>query len=75
LDELFDALFVQPVNSLARLARVLDQYLVDGLVDLIGQIPAFIGYLVRPFQNGLVQFYALLMALGVSGFLLATMLR
>jgi NADH-quinone oxidoreductase subunit L len=75
LDELFEAIFVQPVNSLARLARVLDQYLVDGLVDLIGQIPAFIGYLVRPFQNGLVQFYALLMALGVGGFLLATMLR
>jgi NADH-quinone oxidoreductase subunit L len=75
LDELFEALFVRPVNSLARLARVLDQYLVDGLVDLIGQVPAFIGFLVRPFQNGLVQFYALLMALGVGGFLLATMLR
>ena len=75
LDELFAAIFVRPLEGLARLIRILDQYLVDGLVDLIGQIPAFIGYLVRPFQNGLVQSYALLMALFVGGLLLATMLR
>jgi len=42
---------------------------------LIAQVPAFAGWLARPFQNGLVQFYALLMALGVGGFVLATMLR
>ncbi|MCI0680796.1 MAG: NADH-quinone oxidoreductase subunit L [Gemmataceae bacterium] len=75
LDELFEALFVRPFAGLARLCKTLDQYLVDGLVDLIGQVPAFVGYVMRPFQNGLVQFYALLMALGVAGFLLATMLR
>jgi NADH-quinone oxidoreductase subunit L len=75
LDELFEALFVRPLEALARLIRMLDQYLVDGLVDLVGQIPALAGYLVRPFQNGLIQFYALLMALGVGGFLLATMMR
>jgi proton-translocating NADH-quinone oxidoreductase chain L len=75
LDELFEALFVRPVERLARLSRILDQHLVDALVDLVGQTPAFLGYLARPFQNGLVQFYALLMALGVAGFVLATMLR
>ena len=46
-----------------------------GLVDLAGQVPTFIGFIVRPIQNGLVQFYALLMALGVGGFLLAILLR
>jgi NADH-quinone oxidoreductase subunit L len=75
LDELFEAIFVRPLTGLAQMIRVIDQYVVDGLVDLVGQMPALFGYLVRPFQNGLVQFYALLMALGVSGFLLATMLR
>ncbi len=75
LDELFEAFFVRPLTNAAALARVLDQYVVDGLVDLLAEIPGFFGYLVRPFQNGLVQFYALLMALGVAGFLLATMLR
>jgi len=75
LDELFEALFVRPVAGLAALSRVLDHHLVDGIVDLIAQVPAFAGWLARPFQNGLVQFYALLMALGVGGFVLATMLR
>jgi NADH-quinone oxidoreductase subunit L len=75
IDELYGAFIVKPVEGVAWLARVLDQYLIDGLVDLIAQVPAFVGYLVRPVQNGLVQFYALLMALGLGGFLLAVLLR
>jgi NADH-quinone oxidoreductase subunit L len=59
----------------AHVCRIVDTYLLDGLVDLFGQVPAFLGYLVRPLQNGLVQFYALLMALGVAGFLLSVLLR
>jgi NADH-quinone oxidoreductase subunit L len=75
IDELYVALLVKPAEGLAWVARVLDQYLIDGLVDLFAQIPAFVGYLIRPIQNGLVQFYALLMALGLGGFLLAVLLR
>jgi NADH-quinone oxidoreductase subunit L len=54
---------------------VLDQYLVDGLVDLIGQVPRFAGVVFRPIQNGLVQFYALLMALGAAGLLVSVLFR
>ncbi|MBI3407818.1 MAG: NADH-quinone oxidoreductase subunit L [Planctomycetes bacterium] len=75
LDDFFYSMIVKPLTVLALLARVVDQYIVDGLVDLVGQVPAFIGYAVRPVQNGLVQFYALLMALGVGGFFLAILLR
>lgn len=75
LDEIFAALVVRPAAALAQVVRVFDFYIVDGLVDLAGQFPAFISYLVRPIQNGLVQFYALLMALGAGGFLLAILLR
>jgi NADH-quinone oxidoreductase subunit L len=55
--------------------RIIDTYVVDGLVDLFGQVPRFVGFLFRPIQNGLVQFYALLMVLGVAGFLLSVLLR
>ena len=48
-----------------------DQYVVDGLVDLVGQVPRLLGVLFRPVQNGLVQFYALAMVLGLTVFLLA----
>lgn len=75
IDEIYEALLVGPLQGLAWLMRVLDQYLIDGLVDLFAQVPAAVGYLLRPVQNGLVQFYALLMALGLGGFLLAVLLR
>jgi NADH-quinone oxidoreductase subunit L len=75
LDELYEALIVGPVTAGAHVLRVFDQYILDGLVDLIGHLPAFIGYLLRPAQNGLVQFYALLTAIGVAGFVTVALLR
>jgi NADH-quinone oxidoreductase subunit L len=75
VDEVYDVFIVKPMTGLAVLCRLGDQYLLDGLVDLIGQLPRYLGGLFRPLQNGLVQFYALLMLLGVAGFLLAVVLR
>lgn len=74
-DEIYELAVVWPMNAFAFICRVVDQYVLDGLVDLFGQVPAVFGYLVRPVQNGLVQFYALLMALGLAGFLLSVLLR
>jgi NADH-quinone oxidoreductase subunit L len=70
LDELYDFFLVRPMDLLADFARVFDLYVIDGLVDLLGQVPRFIGLLFRPIQNGLAQFYALGMALGMVVFLL-----
>ena len=74
-DELYELLIVKPMTIGSHVCRIVDMYLIDGLVDLIGQLPAFVGFLVRPVQNGLVQFYALLMALGLAGFLMSVLLR
>jgi NADH-quinone oxidoreductase subunit L len=75
LDELYTAFVVKPLEGFAQFCRVIDAYVVDGLVDLVGQVPRFLGYVFQPIQNGLVQFYALLMVLGVAGFLLSVLLR
>jgi NADH-quinone oxidoreductase subunit L len=76
LDEIWSALFVKPLAGLAHFFRVFDLYIVDSLVDLIAQAPRFLGNAVlRPLQNGLVQFYALLMVLGLAGFLLSVLMR
>jgi NADH-quinone oxidoreductase subunit L len=75
LDEIFQGLIVTPLSALAHVLRVIDLYFVDGLVDLLAQIPRLLGFVFRPIQNGLVQFYALLMVLGVAGFLLSVLLR
>jgi proton-translocating NADH-quinone oxidoreductase chain L len=75
LDELYYAFFVAPLTVFSVICRVLDQYVVDGLVDLFGQVPRLLGALFRPVQNGLVQFYALYMVLGLTVFLVALLLR
>ncbi len=74
-DEIYELTIVKPMTIFAHVCRIVDSYLLDGVVDLLGQIPAFLGFLVRPVQNGLVQFYALLMALGMAGFALSVLLR
>jgi proton-translocating NADH-quinone oxidoreductase chain L len=67
VDELYHAAFVKPAEVLAFLARVFDGFL-DGLARLVASVPRFVGAWVRPIQNGLVQFYALSMALGLAAF-------
>jgi proton-translocating NADH-quinone oxidoreductase chain L len=74
-DELYEVFFVRPMTIFAHVCRIVDTYILDGLVDLLGQTPVFLAYLVRPVQNGLVQFYALLMALGLAGFAMSVLLR
>ena len=39
--------------------------MIDGLVDLCGKLPKLLGAALRPAQNGLVQFYALAMMVGL----------
>ncbi len=70
LDELYDFFIVQPLAGFAEFCRAFDLYVVDGLVDLIGQVPRLVGLVFRPIQNGLAQFYALAMALGLAVFLI-----
>jgi NADH-quinone oxidoreductase subunit L len=71
LDELDEALVVNPARAFATFLRRIDLHGVDALVDLIGQTPRLLGSLFRGVQNGLVQFYALCMVVGLAVFLLA----
>jgi NADH-quinone oxidoreductase subunit L len=71
VDELYSYFLVKPVMGSARFLRILDLQVLDGIVDLIGNVPRLIGVLFWPIQNGLVQYYALLMLLGLTVFLLA----
>jgi NADH-quinone oxidoreductase subunit L len=67
LDEIYESLVVWPLRGLATLSRFLDWGFIDGLlVSGIGKLPALAGRLPRPIQNGLVQFYALAMSLGLA---------
>jgi NADH-quinone oxidoreductase subunit L len=71
IDELYYAWIVQPMQGFAEFLRQIDLNVVDQIVDLVGHIPRLFGSLFRPVQNGLVQFYALAMILGLTVFVLA----
>jgi NADH-quinone oxidoreductase subunit L len=75
IDELYDSFIVKPLRGLSILCAGFDQYIVDGVVDLVGHVPRLLGVRFRPVQNGLVQFYALAMVLGLTVFLLVLVSR
>jgi NADH-quinone oxidoreductase subunit L len=53
----------------AWVSHMIDKYLVDGLVNLVGWVAGEGSYLLRRVQTGLIQNYALVMLLGVFAFL------
>ncbi|HWG42047.1 MAG TPA: NADH-quinone oxidoreductase subunit L [Gemmataceae bacterium] len=75
IDELYDTFILKPLAGFTAFIRIFDLHVLDGLVDLIGHVPRMIGFRFRPVQNGLVQFYALAMVLGLTVFLIALVTR
>ncbi len=75
VDEIYETLVVKPTKAIAVVSRFIDVYFVDGLVRLTAWIPRLVGRdLLAPFQNGLIQFYAAVTALGLALLLLVLML-
>lgn len=74
VDEVYDAVLVKPAGLLATAGRQFDAFL-DALARLVSFLPRFLGAALRPLQNGLVQFYALGMVLGLAVFLTVIVFR
>ena len=71
-DELYQTWVVRPTIIVAEISRFIDNWVVDGLVRLTAALPAFFGrILLRPMQNGLVQYYAAVMVCGLVVLVLA----
>ena len=76
IDELYYFFLVQPIVGLALFCRGFDFHVLDqSIVDQLAQVPRLFGIAFRPIQNGLAQFYALAMALGVAVFVVALVWR
>lgn len=75
IDEIYEATVINATWLLAAIARVMDIRIVDGLVRLVAWVPRFVGRdVLGPFQNGLIQFYVAVTALGVAGLLVILLL-
>ena len=74
VDEVYKVLFVRPAEGFAAGSRQFDVFL-DGLARLASFTPRFGAAILRPLQNGLVQFYALGMVLGLAVFVAVVVYR
>jgi NADH-quinone oxidoreductase subunit L len=74
VDELYDFLVRRPLWVLSYVFYLIDAYVVDGLVDLVGAAPRSAGRTIRPTQSGELHGYALGMAGGVAVLLIIVIL-
>jgi NADH-quinone oxidoreductase subunit L len=63
-DDIYQAVLVTPLRSLAWLSDWCDRWIIDPLVDVVGRIPRLFSSVPRVFHNGLVPSYALVMWIG-----------
>jgi NADH-quinone oxidoreductase subunit L len=75
IDQIYGVLILWPLRMLASVSAWFDQRGIDGLVNLVGRTPFGLGSILRTLQNGMVQFYALVMVLGLLVLLVGTLWR
>jgi NADH-quinone oxidoreductase subunit L len=73
-DPLYFAVVVWPLEIFARFCAWFDRNVIDYLVDIIGFLPKLLGSMLRPLQGGLIQFYALVMILGVLALMIVLLM-
>ena len=72
IDEIYNAVFVVGSRRLARQVLEVDAKIVDGVVNLAGFVTVVSGEGLKYFENGKAQFYALVIFIGVLGFVIVT---
>lgn len=64
VDDIYDAVFVRPFNSLSKISAVFDLDAIDGAVDGISGFVVRTASIFRSVQTGLTRLYAAAMAIG-----------
>lgn len=66
VDEFYDAIIRNPLKVISKIFHLIDQYIIDGLVNLVGMLPRSLGAILRPSQSGELHGYAAGMAGGIA---------
>ena len=71
VDEIYNAVFVQPIKNISQfvLWRGMDVSIIDGFVNGVAFVVRTVGGSLRRFQTGVVQSYILSMVIGIIIFL------
>ena len=65
VDRTFNDVFIRGGGVVAKISRVIDDWVIDGLVKLVANVAGFFSEAFRYVQTGYVRNYALMMLLGV----------
>lgn len=74
VDEIYNFTIRVPLLVLGHLFHLIDKLFVDGLVNLAGAVPVATGQGLRPSQSGVLNGYAVSMAVGVALVILVAVL-
>jgi NADH-quinone oxidoreductase subunit L len=76
VDEIYDAMIVDPLRLLGRVLYVIDRTVVDGLVRVVGYVPQVGGFILsQTTERGYLQGYAAAMLMGVAVILILIFMR
>ncbi|MFO0646718.1 MAG: NADH-quinone oxidoreductase subunit L [Polyangiales bacterium] len=64
IDELYDLIIVRPLRGFASLVAIVDRFIIDGAVNLVGLIAIGLGKALKPLQTGAVQVYGAFIGIG-----------
>ncbi|HEY0009712.1 MAG TPA: hypothetical protein VGB55_13370, partial [Tepidisphaeraceae bacterium] len=71
IDELYQNAIVEPLRFVGRLLWIIDRYVIDGIVFMVGFAPQLGGFgLKLSTQRGYLQGYAVCMLLGLAAMLI-----
>ncbi|RKD23079.1 NADH-quinone oxidoreductase subunit L [Ammoniphilus oxalaticus] len=65
IDEIYDVVFVRSLRAIGRFLTVVDVYIIDGFVRLVGAFTRELGHAGQRVQNGQVQTYGAVALLGI----------
>ncbi|MFV2006579.1 MAG: NADH-quinone oxidoreductase subunit L [Longimicrobiales bacterium] len=70
VDEAYDAIIVRPLQTVSRFSwRFVDSVIIDGTVNLVGNLARAFGWVGSLFQTGQINTYAFILTIGVLAIL------
>jgi len=70
VDEAYDALIVRPLHAVSRFSwRFVDSVIIDGTVNVVGNLARAFGWVGSLFQTGQINTYAFILTIGVLAIL------
>ena len=65
VDEIYDIIFVRTLRRIGDLCYACDRFVINGILWIIAAVPRAMGFLLRGWQQGAMQGYALGMVIGL----------